>query len=183
VNNGHVVLDGSVSTVLEFVVIVGIISGLPHTTITNNLLVQPIEGDSDEQIRDNIATLFGLADNIDTSNVNISVSSGVVTLSGSVEFLFQKERLEELVLTEASVVSIINNITVVGSTTVSDQEILDNVNAIIDIMGLDVTAEVQNGVVTLSGVVGYFDEVNFLDAVGNIAGVTDILANFEVVVE
>jgi osmotically-inducible protein OsmY len=145
--------------------------------------VQPIEGDSDEQIRDNIATLFGLADNIDTSNVNISVSSGVVTLSGSVEFLFQKERLEELVLTEASVVSIINNITVVGSTTVSDQEILDNVNAIIDIMGLDVTAEVQNGVVTLSGVVGYFDEVNFLDAVGNIAGVTDILANFEVVVE
>jgi osmotically-inducible protein OsmY len=145
--------------------------------------VQPIEGDSDEQIRDNIATLFGLADNIDTSNVNISVSSGVVTLSGSVEFLFQKERLEELVLSEASVVSIINNIVVVGSTTVSDQEILDSVNAIIDIMGLDVTAEVQNGVVTLSGVVGYFDEVNFLDAVGNIAGVTDIIANFEVVVE
>ena len=56
-------------------------------------------------------------------------------------------------------------------------------NSVIEILGVDVTAEVMNGVVTLSGVVGYFDEVNLLNAVGNIAGVTEIIANFEVVVD
>lgn len=177
VNNGNVVLGGTVPSLQQAITILGIVNSLPHTTITDNLVVQPTEGGDDEDIREHLVVLFDLADDIDTSNVNISVNSGVVTLSGSVDHLWQKEKLEEIALSEASVVSIENNINVIVITSVPDQEILDAVNRVIRILSAEITAQVENGVVTLSGFVSCCNEEELLGIVSGINGVIQIINN------
>ncbi|UCE98385.1 MAG: BON domain-containing protein [Dehalococcoidia bacterium] len=183
VNNGKVILGGTIPSLQQARTVIQIVLDLPHTGIEDNMVVQPTEGADDEHIREHLVLLFDLAEDIDTSNVSISVNSGVVTLSGSIDHLWQKERLEEIAVFEESVVSIINNINVIDPTPVSDQQILDQVNNIIQIFGVDITAQIENGVVTLTGTVGYFDEDSLLSSIASAHGVVQIISNFDVAVE
>lgn len=181
--NGKVILGGTVPSLQQARTVIQVVLDFPHTSIEDNLVVQPSEGATDEHIREHLVLLFDLVEDIDTSEVNISVSSGIVTLSGSVDHLWQKERLAEIALLEQSVASIVNNINVIDPTPVSDQQILDQLNNIIRILGVDITAQVENGVVTLSGTVGYFDEGNLIASVTSVHGVVQIIYNYQTTVE
>lgn len=86
--------------------------------------------------------------------------------------------LEETALSEASVVPIDNNIDVMVLTSVSDQEILDAVNRVIRGLRAEITAQVENGVVTLSGFVSCCNEEELVGAVSNTNGVIQVINNF-----
>ena len=74
-------------------------------------------------------------------------------------------------------------------TTVSDEQILDQVNKIVRGLGLDVNpdldfkAQVENGVVTLSGTVLYPDEESLIRSVVSIHGIVKIISNFDLLME
>ena len=71
----------------------------------------------------------------------------------------------------------------------SDEQILDRVNDIIGILGLDVvpdldfTARVENGVVTLDGTLLYPDEEYLILSIKRIPGVVKIISNFDLLAE
>ena len=116
-----------------------------------------------------------MVEDFDIARISFSSNSGVVTLTGSVDHLWQKERLEEIILFEQGVKSIVNNVTVIDPTPVSDEQILDEVNTLISVFGIrDLTAQVENGVVTLTGSVTYWDEPHILQAIANVHGVVSI---------
>lgn len=174
--NGKVILGGIVPSLQQARNVLQTVASLPHiSSIEDNLIVQPSNEITDDHIESHISLLFDLVEDFDIARISFSSNSGVVTLTGSVDHLWQKERLEEIILFEQGVKSIVNNVTVIDPTPVSDEQILDEVNTLISIFETpDLTAQVENGVVTLTGSVTYWDEPHILQAIANVHGVVSI---------
>jgi len=130
------------------------------TVVHNELTVKYPKGitlPDDADIQSNIRNVFFLVSSFDASRIRIAVNGGVVVLDGSVDTYWQKLKAEELAADVVGVIDIQNRLAVVPTETYHDEAIAKNVidaldrNVNIDARSIDV--EVENGVVTLSGVV------------------------------
>jgi osmotically-inducible protein OsmY len=94
---------------------------------------------------------------IDATDIDVSVETGWVTVEGSVDTLWKKDRMEEIVMDLTGVVGMTNKLAVVPTENVLDEEIGESIlgaldrNAEIDVNLVDV--KVENATVKLSGTV------------------------------
>ncbi|HKL22942.1 MAG TPA: BON domain-containing protein [Tichowtungia sp.] len=104
-----------------------------------------------------------LADNaISANNVNVSTDDGIVLLTGTVNSILAKDRIQELTEATVGVRAVVNNVKVRPDTPRSDAELKKAVgnawrnDAAVESTGL--TASAENGTVTLTGAVDSFAE-------------------------
>jgi osmotically-inducible protein OsmY len=112
---------------------------------------------TDDGLRSRIVSGLSLNPDFDASGIDIHVDKGVVTLEGSVDAHWQKNRAEYLVSQERGVVAIRNNLAVVPTEDFVDQDIAVDIVAALErnalVNGEAVDVKVKDGIVTLSGVV------------------------------
>lgn len=161
VQDGEVTLGGTVSTYTAHKAAIedaGTVRGVSDVHV--QVAIEHPSGDrtcTDEEIRRNIASTLGWNPDIDASTIDVSVDDGVITLAGSVSAVWKKLRAEEIASQLRGVTGARNLLTVVPTTNTADQNIAENVvaalkrNAVID--ADDITVNVENGLVTLSGTV------------------------------
>jgi osmotically-inducible protein OsmY len=112
---------------------------------------------ADEEIRTRIANMLSFNPDIDSSDIDVQVTAGGVTLSGSVDSLWKKFRAEDLISSERGVLSIENHLAVVPMKTFVDRDIAEEVvgaidrSALVDAKDVDVT--VKERAVSLTGAV------------------------------
>jgi osmotically-inducible protein OsmY len=161
VRAGRVVLRGSVPTFRARDAAeedARIIRGV--TDVHNAITVRYPDRDrvpEDEELRGNLRLAFELDPDLTADDIEVLVSSGWVTLRGTVPDLWQKQLAEEMVTTARGVLGFDNELVVVPTRAVVDQTIADDVvaalerAAVIDPNEIDIT--VSNGHVILTGLV------------------------------
>ncbi len=128
------------------------------TAIDNRLTVDHpgyIGTPSDQDIEDAIHSLFTLNTAIHTSEISLRVEGGLVTLEGTVESLWQKMKIEDLVADISGVLGIHNELTVLPIEPLEDEDIeYALVSAIVARTHASedlIDVSVRHGAVTLSG--------------------------------
>jgi hyperosmotically inducible periplasmic protein len=161
VEQGNVTLTGVVSNYLEKEAagddardITGVLS------VDNELIIQfPPPGGlpSDEMIRSRVYDVVKWNSDIDISCVEFTVNTGWLILEGSVDVYWKKLRIEELAGSVYGVAGITNEISVVPSHRIEDRAIARNIVMALErnsnVNAYDITVEVNNGRVTLTGMV------------------------------
>jgi osmotically-inducible protein OsmY len=128
--------------------------------VENQLEVRYPEATSrltDDEISVNIKSLLLWSPDVDATHISVDVASGLVTLDGSVDAYWKKQRVEELASSVMGVTQIINNLAVVPSERVTDQVIAESIGPALERDGRinvnTVGVEVDDGKVTLTGTV------------------------------
>jgi hyperosmotically inducible periplasmic protein len=189
VDDGNVQLKGKVGSLEEknaaetdAKAVLGVLS------VTNDLKVEfapTIEIPVDVEIADNIRTTLSLNFKIDKTDIDVSVTGGVVTLEGTVSSLWEKARAEYITSTMTGVIDVLNKLKVVPTESVADEVIAEdivnsltrNLNVTVD----SVNVEVENGIVNLSGTVtdwNAYDAV--ITTVKNTTGVVDYIDQLQI---
>ena len=118
--------------------------------------------------------------------IQIKVNRGNVTLKGSVDRYWKKQKIEDLTLEIEGVGAILNELTIVPANSISDEIIAERIaralNEDMSIAVDSVDIEVENGIVTLRGVVPdslaharVTDIIKELDGVAQIHNKLDII--------
>lgn len=130
------------------------------TEIDNQLKVQYPAAASvptDSETASNVKTCLMWEPDIDSGKIDVTVTGGVVTLTGTVDTYWKKFLAEEDAYGMSGVIEIVNELTVVPTDRPLDEAIARNIEAAlernINVSADDVTVKVENAVVTLSGVV------------------------------
>lgn len=138
---------------------------------------QRVEVPSDEEITRSLQGTFESLQEIPADSIDISTSKGVVTLSGSVPSLLAKKKATDVVQDAHGVLSVVNNIKVTASR--PDSELNDAItrktatNPVTEFW--EITSTVNNGVVTLKGVVDSWQERRLVEKlVMQVKGVKEI---------
>lgn len=148
---------------------------------------------SDAEITVEVEGRFIQEKTIGAKNINTNTSNGIVTLSGSVEDEYQRDRAEELALQTPGVVSVINNLIVVPHSygekerrtfkeKLSDRGVTTAVRSRLiwyrEPRGMKVGIKTINGVVTLSGLVEHEeDRTKIEETVATTKGVVEVINN------
>jgi osmotically-inducible protein OsmY len=112
---------------------------------------------SDFELTSMIKKILSWHKDIDISDVEISITSGTVTLDGTIPAYWQKIRIEELIYQMSTLAVIHNRLSVVPARHYVDELIARDISAAIDrnkdlnISTIDI--QVDNGIVILSGTV------------------------------
>jgi len=158
-------------------------------SVTNNLEIHHPAGvklPTDIEIQGNVVNSLIWKTNIDSTNIDVAVDKGIVTLKGSVPSYWQKILAEELAYDMMGVLSTINKLTVVPTENIIDESIAKAITASLDRnSNIDVDSinlKVEEGVVTLSGKVpnwaAYYDAVN---SASHTVGVINVINNLNIV--
>lgn len=141
---------------------------------------------TDEQIRTFIEDLIVLDDRINSSEIDVKVDMGRVTLSGIVDAFWKKEVIEGYIIMIAGVTEVKNLVYVKPSHTPKDDEIeLAIINAckrnsLIENVE-DISVSVSDGVVTLSGSLPSSTEKKLAnDLASYTKGVVDVINNISI---
>ncbi len=164
VMNGNVDLEGEVPTMTgksaaydDAQQVAGVAS------VANNLDVQMPSTKSipkDAKIRENVQMSLSINSDVESYKIDVEVDNGWVTLEGTVNAFWEKISAEEEVLDINGVLGVSNNLAVVPTENYLDETIAENIvdalerNALVTADDIDVT--VENGIVTLEGVVKTF---------------------------
>jgi osmotically-inducible protein OsmY len=137
---------------------------------------------TDEEIETDIITSLELNRNIDSTDIDLSVAGGIVTIEGSVDAYWKKTEVEETVSGASGVIDIINKLTIVPTENFLDKDIAEDIVGSISrnfkVNAENVDVKVKNGEVTLSGTVADWSAYRaVMDATEFTAGVTDINDN------
>lgn len=136
------------------------------TDVDNQLIVEypsAVTVPSDADIKKNIESILAWDNDIDVTEIDVSVSNGVVTLEGNVDAywkLYHLERKADVM----GVINIVNKVAVVPTEDVLDEDIASDVedalerNVSVDVD--DVNVKVENGEVTLTGTVPSWNSYN-----------------------
>lgn len=134
---------------------------------------------TDEEIKENVETSLLLNLEIDPSEINISVRNGIITLEGTVDSFWKKNKAENFISDLLGVIEIVNKLTIIPTKTFTDQEIAEDIlnslerNYKIDVDDIDV--KVERGEVSLTGKVADWDSYQVvLNAAKNTKGVIDV---------
>jgi osmotically-inducible protein OsmY len=115
---------------------------------------------NDADIKQTVLDYLASDPDMDKTDIHVSVSSGIVTLDGTVDQFWKKDEAERIICRARGVCGTVNKITVVPTRSVADMAIADDVRDAIDrnadVEIEDVTIEVVDGIVTLSGTVPSF---------------------------
>ena len=109
----------------------------------------------DEQIKGNIEKMFSWDPEIEPENIAVTVSTGKVTLEGSVNAIWKKLKSQDIASNVTGVFQVINKLAVVPTDTYIDQSISEAIMATLErnthVTARDVNIKVENQIVTLSG--------------------------------
>lgn len=151
-------------------------------SVVNNLTVKfPSEFKipSDDEIKSNVSNRLLWDPSIDSTKVDISVSTGLVTLTGTVDAYWKKIAAGNIVSRVSGVVDVTNNIAVVPTESVIDEDIAKDItsalkrNVLVDLEDIDI--KVENGTATLTGSVSTWAEYDAaMNAAHYTAGVIDV---------
>jgi osmotically-inducible protein OsmY len=159
VNDGIVTLSGTVPNYSARQAAAASAWTTPGVVSVNNEIKvdYQISVPDDRELQERINRLLDWNPVIDAREFNVSVEAGWVTVEGSVDTLWKKDRVEELVMDITGVVGITNKVAVVPTENILDEEIGESIlgaldrNAEIDVNLVDV--KVENATVKLSGTV------------------------------
>jgi osmotically-inducible protein OsmY len=159
VDSGIVTLSGSVSSYSERTAAVEnawVIAGVRD--VINQLKVgYRKKAPSDSEIKSNTENSFTWDNDLYPYNINISVVAGWVTLEGTIDAFWKKDRAEDLAFGMRGVTGVTNKVAVVPTQAIADENIAEsiinaldrNVNVNVD----DINVAVENGTVALNGTV------------------------------
>jgi len=126
--------------------------------VENNITVRPpptVTFLSDEDIKQSVVRAFAEDPDLDTTDIRVSVKNATVTLEGSVDEFWKRGEAERIACRARGVCDIVNKLAVVPTMSIADETIADDVRAAIErnrnVNIEDVTINVSDGVVTLSG--------------------------------
>lgn len=140
---------------------------------------------TDTTISDKIEDEMLYDPGVNSVKVDVSTSSGVVTLTGQVNNILAKERATRIAEKVKGVRSVVNRIEVEPSVFRSDVQIERDIrSALLDdpaTEAYEITAEVEDGVVTLSGTVDSYQERQLAEIVAKgVRGVKEVEDNIGV---
>lgn len=176
--NGLVTLSGSVDHLLAKERAERIAESTKGVlAVKNQLLVEPTIR-TDEEIRENVETALTLDPATDSYEVEAMVEDGIVTLSGTVESGAEKTLAGKVAKGVKGVLAVNNNIAVEYSAERSDAQIQAEIERRLElhpqIDELLVDVMVENGEVTITGVVGSVAEQTEVLQSAWTAGVQDV---------
>ncbi|MGA1874164.1 MAG: BON domain-containing protein [bacterium] len=189
VKNGIVNLEGTVSSYAEQKAVDNDMWARPGIISYNNkLTVQyptSVRIPTDDEIKHNVREVISWNPNLDLTRMNISVKNGLVTIEGSIDSLWKKYAVEDLVSDVGGIAGITNKLVVVPTQDIVDKKIAQSIvstldrNATVDVDSVNVT--VDHGTVTLSGTVPNWAAFRAArEAVLYTAGAVDIKNNLSV---
>lgn len=179
-------LDGVVNNLFEKIVAKEDALSVPGvSSVVDNLKVQDVSGSreiTDEELQRSIHFILTWDKRIDASHIDIIAAFGIVTLEGSVDAFWKKQAVEEQVLNLNKVREVINNLNVVPTKDVIDEEIAEDIKKALKrsniIKAENITVEVNNGFVTLEGKVSSLAEKRTIEAkVFYTSGITGLKNN------
>jgi osmotically-inducible protein OsmY len=159
VEEGVVTLSGRVDSAVEMRAAVNDARRTPSVRfVENELLVDlPPASSADRILTAAVRSVLNLNQEIDASELAVTVRAGEAVLEGSVESLGEKLKAEELAGEVRGVVDVVDKIVVVPTEKILDQAIAEDIEARIDVdpnvRVEDVNVIVNQGRVTLSGIV------------------------------
>ncbi|WP_161604496.1 BON domain-containing protein [Roseiconus nitratireducens] len=145
--------------------------------VLNEIIVQPTSR-SDADIREDVVSRMKTNDSLEKLEIVAAVNGGEVALTGKVDSLAEKRVAERAAAGVRGVTSVANQLTVRLDPDRSDQELREEVNALIiqsvylDDLNIDVN--VKDAVVTLAGKVHSAAQKERLEAVAEIWGVQKV---------
>ncbi len=159
VSGGAVKLTGSVPSYrMREIVAMDVLDVEGVTNLANELDIRyspTVVLPDDEQIKSNIEKIFSWDPDIEPDTIEVTVSSGKVTLEGSVNAIWQKLKSREIAFNVTGVLRVVNKLTVVPTDTYIDQNISETIMAALErnahISAREVNIKVENQIVTLSG--------------------------------
>lgn len=157
-------------------------------TVDNRLEVEfepATEIPSDQEIRTRAKDILSWDTAVSTADISIEVEAGIVTLKGSVDAYWKKDRAEEKVQDVFGVVNVVNELSVVPTEDILDETIAEDVvNSLernVDVNVHDIDVEVVDRKVTLSGTVpSWRAREAAYDAARFTGGVKDVHNNLSV---
>jgi osmotically-inducible protein OsmY len=157
VEDGEVTLVGNVDSYMEKRYAETDVRSVPGVSAVENRLVvvRQISEIDDGYLERAVREALANHADIDAYDITIEVKDGVVTLSGTVDSIWEKAKAETLVSALVGVRGIENKMAVVPSDSILDETIAENIvyaidrKAVVDVEDVDV--KVVGGVVTLSG--------------------------------
>lgn len=134
---------------------------------------------TDEDLASNIRTSLELDADIDATDIDISVTGGIVTLEGAVDTYWKKERVEDVASNAEGLVDLVNKISIVPTEDFLDkniaEEIVGSISRNFNVDEEEIDVIVKDGEVTLSGKVDDWNAYRaVLDAAEFTPGVTDV---------
>lgn len=160
VSGGRVILSGTVPTYSDRRQAeedAYLISGVRY--VDNRLTVSPttFPVPGDEKVASNIRNILEWNPALDSSRVEVSVTDGKVTLTGSVDSYWQKSRMGYLVSHVGGVIDVQNLLLVQPAEAVTDQDIRKDIESTLArntfIISSRIKVQVNEGIVTLAGTV------------------------------
>ncbi|WP_045221915.1 BON domain-containing protein [Desulfonatronum thioautotrophicum] len=161
VNNGAATLGGTVPSYLAATAAYDVALETTGVTSVDNLISvlyqPPFSPPADPELRATILSKLARNPDINVLDTEITVEAGLVTLRGTVNSYWEKLHAEELVASEAGVVAVNNHLAIVRTDDFMDEEIAADIIQSLEsrsaVSADDVTVSVQDGHVTLTGVV------------------------------
>lgn len=187
-NPSVVQLDGVVNNLYEKMVAKDDALSIPGvSSVVNNLKVQydnEMHEATDEELQRTIHYILTWDKRIDASHIKIKTVSGIVTLEGSVDALWKKQIVEDQVQNLNHVIELFNNLNVVPTKDVIDEEIAEEIRKAFKrsklIKAGNITVMVENGYVTLNGYVSSLEEKRAIEAkVLYTSGITGLQNNLK----
>jgi osmotically-inducible protein OsmY len=135
---------------------------------------------TDNAIRDAVEDELLIDRVVELNDVDVTVTEGVVTLSGSVDSVTERERALQIARTVRGVRSVVSTLKVVPNAFRTDEQIASDVrNALLvdpATESYEVTVGVRDGVVTVEGKVDSWHEAKLVERVaGDVQGVLDVV--------
>lgn len=165
VDEGRVVLKGTVSSLAQLraaELTVWSVQGV--ASVDNRLRILHGTQKEDEEIETALSSRLKDDREIDESAIQFTVEEGLVTLFGSVDAYWKKERVEEIASHTSGTVLVVDKLEVVPTSSPDDRRIAQEVRLALERMNAadtrHVTIKVENGVVTLTGKVPHWNSYN-----------------------
>ena len=154
--------------------------------VDNELVVKPSEPDirSDSSIADSIRNALLLDYQVPYQRINVEVTKGHVTLTGSVEYAYQRQDALDDVLKITGITSV-DNLIMLTPAHASAEEIQRGIARALarnaELSDDKIVVEVEGGQVTLSGYVAFRSEYNLAETTAwKSRGVTGVTNNIKV---
>lgn len=126
-------------------------------SVVDELSVSPPKAPSDEEIRTRVKDRLTTSPAFETADIDVEVHNGIVKLKGTVDALWKRTSAETITEGLRGVVDVKNELAVVPTGDFVDEDIARRIINTLDrdvrVDAEDVTVNVRNGIVTLTGTV------------------------------
>lgn len=186
VSNGAVSLSGHVPTYWQKIAALKAakrVAGVMAVVNKIDVSIESIHHTTDEGLAERIANVLRWNVSIPGREIKAEVRNGVVTLSGEVDWYYQRSNIQRNIEHVGGVANIIDNIMIKPRVSTADvqQKIKDALKRHADIEATNVGVSILNGVVTLSGTVESMEEMDRIEAAAWTApGVSRVVDNLHV---